>query len=310
MKSTSPTASNCPVCDQPGRLKMNFSQTFHGRCFSLHSCNVCGLSYTFPTPTEDLLEKMYSGEYWMRGKTVQEQGEIGRLVSKFNEIRLVATIRPLLRRLKPAAFILEVGSGSGQLAAYLKKKGFNVEVTDISMDILEEIKRLYGIEGYCGSLEEIEFPHLYDAVILNNVLEHLPNPVQTLKRAQQLLTPRGLVFVEVPNIASFQFKIFKRSWFPLQIPQHLFHFSPASLQVISHQASLGTIWCSTFSPRISSAGYVASIFPGLRPETIRLPWSKLHLFLYLGLQMFFLPLALAEALAGKGSAIRVLFRKK
>lgn len=310
MKNPSSPASNCPVCGQPGRLTLDISQTFHGHRFSLHSCYVCGLSYTFPAPAEELLDKIYSGEYWMKEKTVQKQGTIGRLVRKFNEVRLAATVRPLLRRLKPAAFILEVGSGSGQLAAYLKNKGFNVEVTDISEDILAEIKRVYGIEGYCGSLEEIEFSHVYDAIILNNVLEHLPDPVQTLKRAQQLLRPRGLVFVEVPNIASFQFKIFKRFWFPLQIPQHLFHFSPASLQVISHQASLWKIWCSTFSPRISSAGYVVSIFPGLRPERIRLSWSKLLLFFYLFLQTFFLPFALVEASAGKGSAIRVLYGNK
>jgi SAM-dependent methyltransferase len=310
MKNPPPPASHCPLCGQPGRLILGFPQKFGGNRFSLHACEACGLGYTFPAPSGDLLDEIYSGEYWMREKTVQEQGAIVRLVHKFNEFRLVATIKPLLRRLPAGAFILEVGCGSGQLAAYLKKKGFNIEVTDISQDILDEIKRLYGIDGYCGSLEEIEFSHVYDAIILNNVLEHLPDPDQTLKRAEQLLTPRGLVFIEVPNIASFQFKLFRKFWFPLQIPQHLFHFSSASLQGIAHQASLGKVWCSTFSPRISSAGYVSSIFPGLRPERIRLSWSKTHLFLYLALQMFFLPLALLEALAGKGSSIRVLYRNK
>ena len=310
MNNLCPPVSSCPVCAQPGKLMVDFPQTFHGYRFSLHSCNGCGLGYTFPTPSEDLLDKIYSGEYWMREKTVQKQGAIGRLVHKFSEVRLAATIKPLLRKLKPGAFILEVGSGSGQLASYLKKKGYNVEVTDISQDILDEIKTLHSIDGYCGRLEEIEFSHAYDVIILNNVLEHLSDPVQTLKRTEQLLTPRGLVFIEVPNIASFQFKLFKRFWFPLQIPQHLFHFSPASLQVIAHQASLRKIWCSTFSPRISSAGYVASVFPGLRPERIRLSWSKRLLFLYLFLQTFFLPFALVEASIGKGSAIRVLYGRK
>jgi SAM-dependent methyltransferase len=246
----------------------------------------------------------------MRERALKDQGAIVRLVHSFNELRLAATIKPLSRRLPADAHILEVGCGSGQLAAYLKKKGLKVEVTDISEDILEEIKRLYGIEGYCGSLEEIEFLHVYDAIILNNVLEHLPDPVQTLERAEKLLSPRGLVFIEVPNITSFQFKLFGRFWFPLQIPQHLFHFSPASLDEIAHRASLEKIWCSTFSPRISSAGYVASIFPALRPERIRLSWSKPRLFFYLVLQIFFLPFTMIEASIGKGSAIRVLYGKK
>jgi 2-polyprenyl-3-methyl-5-hydroxy-6-metoxy-1,4-benzoquinol methylase len=246
----------------------------------------------------------------MRERAVKEQGAIARLVHSFNELRLAATIKPLLRRLPPCAHILEVGCGSGQLAAYLKKKDLNVEVTDISQDILEEIKGVYGITGYCGGLEDIRFPHAYDAIIFNNVLEHLPDPVKTLRTAEQLLKTQGLMFIEVPNIGSLQFKIFGKSWYHLAIPGHLFHFSTSGLEKIAHLASLERIWLSTFSPRTSAAGYAASISPHLRPEKIRLSWSKLHLFLYLGLQMFILPLALAEALAGKGSAIRVLFRKK
>ena len=192
----------------------------------------------------------------------------------------------------------------------MKKKGFNVEVTDISRDILEEIKGLHGINGYCGGLEDIPFSHAYDAIIFNNVLEHLPDPIKTLRAAKQILKNQGLIFMEVPNIASLQFKIFGKSWYHLAIPGHLFHFSLSGLQKIADQASLERIWHSTFSPRTSAAGYAASISPNLRPEKIRLSWSTLHLFLYLGLQMFFLPLALAEALAGKGSAIRVLYGNK
>jgi SAM-dependent methyltransferase len=289
---------------------VDFPRTLHGHHFFLHSCNACGLVYTFPTPPEKLLEKIYSGEYWMREKTVQKRGAVLRLVHKFNELRLVATIKPLLRRLQPGAFILEVGSGSGQLAAYLKKKGFNVEVTDISQDILDEIKGFHGITGYCGGLEDIPFSHDYGAIIFNNVLEHLPDPANTIRAAERLLTPEGLIFVEVPNIASFQSKIFGKAWYHLDIPRHLFHFSPSSLQKIADQASLKRIWHSTFSPRTSAAGYAASISPNLRPDKIRLSWSKLHLFLYLGLQTFFLPLALAEALVGRGSAIRVLYGNK
>lgn len=124
MKDPSPPASHCPICAQPGRLRLDFPQTFGGNLFSLHSCEACGLGYTFPTPSEDLLDKIYSGEYWMREKTVQRQGAIVRLVHRFNELRLVATIKPLLRRLPPGAHALEVGCGSGQLAAYLKRRGY------------------------------------------------------------------------------------------------------------------------------------------------------------------------------------------
>ncbi len=310
MNNLSCETSNCPVCGQQGKFTLDFPHAFHGHHFSLHTCDACGLFYTFPQPSDELLSKIYAGEYWARESAIQKRGAMGLLVHKFNEVRLAATVKPLIRRLPARASILEVGCGSGHLAAYLKRKGYNVEVTDINQDILDEIKSVYGITGYCGRIEDIRFSNVFDAVIFNNVLEHLPNPVRTLQKTSQLLAPQGLVFLEVPNIASLQFRLFRSSWFPLQIPEHLFHFSPKSLQVVALPASLERIWYSTFSPRISAAGYAASILPALRPNKIRLTWSKLHLLLYLGLQLLFLPVAAAEALAGKGSAVRVLYEKK
>jgi len=302
--------TNCPSCGEPGKLFLEIPYTFDGHRFSLHACDSCELIYTYPFPSDALLREIYSGEYWTREKTTQKQGSIGGLVNWFNEIRLAATVQPLLQRLPSGASILEVGCGSGQLAKYLKRKGYGIEVTDISREILKEIRESFGIAGYCGSLEAIDFPHDYDAIIFNNVLEHLTDPRKALEVAGQLLTSKGLVFAEVPNIASIQFRLFRDSWFPLQIPEHLFHFSPNTLQKTAWQASLKMIWHSTFSPRISAAGYPASIFPALRPEQIRRSWSKKSLFLYLSLQIAFLPLALLEAWIGRGSAIRALFTKE
>ena len=303
------TTKSCPVCGQQSNLLMDLPQTFWGQRFSLHTCNTCALCYTFPAPSNELLSKIYSGDYWVGEKAMKKQGGLGRLVEKFNEIRLAMTIKPLLSRLPFGASLLEVGCGSGQLAAYLKKRGYSVEVVDIDRDMIDGIKRRYGITGYCGSMESIHFPRTYHAIIFNNVFEHLRHPDEILRKAGQLLSRRGFVFLEVPNIASLQFGLFQESWFALQIPQHLFHFSPKSLNRLALQTSFRQIWLSTFSPRVSAAGYVASLCPQLRPEKVRRSLSKLRLFTYLGLQILFLPLSYAEALAGRGSAVRVLYRK-
>ena len=300
----------CPSCGGPGKPILDIPEIFNGHRFSLHACDSCELIYTYPLPSDGLLRDIYSGEYWTREKTTQKQGTIGGLVNWFNEIRLAATVKPLLQRLPSGASILEVGCGSGQLAKYLKRKGYGVEVTDISREILEEIRESSGIFGYCGSLEEISFPHQYNGIIFNNVLEHLPNPLSSLKKANHLLTPQGLIFVEVPNIAGLQFRLLCESWYHLAIPAHLFHFSPRSLQKLAREASLDITWHSTFSIRTSAAGYVASIFPALQPTRLRQHWSKFRLLSYLFLQMSFLPLAFGEAMAGKGAVIRALCRRK
>ena len=303
--------SFCPLCASKGCLLQKMPEPLYGQQFDVHKCSVCSVCYTFPQPSVELLTRIYSGEYWLREKKGTAPVKLTGLVQRFNKARLAAMIHPLTRRLKPGDRILEVGCGSGQLAVYLQDRGFEVEVTDVSREILDEILMKNDIKGYCGDLQHIEFSgKLYQAVIFNNVLEHLSAPAENLLKAAQLVDSTGYIFVEVPNIAGIQFALFRSSWFPLQLPEHLFHFSPDSLQKITQRCGLKQVWFSTFSPRVSPAGYVASIFPFLRPDRLRHSMSKPLLALYLGLQMVFFPVAYVEALFNRGSAVRALYQKR
>jgi len=243
-----------------------------------------------------------------RGNTVSAKAK--GLVHSFNTMRLAYMIRPLLQRLAKKSTILEIGCGSGVLAAYLQKSGHNVEVMDIDSSLIAEIKTHYGLTGYSGDIFKIAFGKTYDAVILNNVVEHLENPVSVLNRVYELLNNDGLLFMEVPNIGSFQFVLFKNRWFPLQLPEHLYHFTVASLTMIAKKAGFRREWYSTFSPRISPAGYIASLFPFLRPEKLRSNMSTPLLLTYLFLQSLVLPLAYGESILKKGAAIRMICSKE
>jgi 2-polyprenyl-3-methyl-5-hydroxy-6-metoxy-1,4-benzoquinol methylase len=302
--------STCPLCKGEGKLMLNLSKLYFGQKFSIHICDVCEMCYTFPFPSDDLLENIYSGDYWLRKKNDGKGGVISNLVDKFNQLRLAMTIRPLLKRLPPGASILEVGCGNGQLAWYLKRRGFKIQVTDVSRDILDEVWKLYGINGYCGNLDHVDSSRSYDAIIFNNVLEHLRSPLQTLKVTRKLMNPGGIIYIEVPNIKSLQFGLFHEYWYGLAIPEHLLHFSSQSLRIIALEEHLQMVWSSTFSPRFSAAGYVVSLFPSLRPDNMRKPSTRWKLFPYLCLQMLFLPLAYIESLAGLGASIRVLYRRQ
>lgn len=301
--------SPCPLCGGRGKITLKVLPDSHGEVYSLHTCTSCSITYIYPFPSGEALRDIYSGDYWDRPKAALAKSPLARLLCRFNETRLALTVRPLLGLLPPGSSVLDVGCGSGQLAGYLMKKKYEVEATDIDPGVLEEVRQRYGIKTYAGKLGEIDFPRHYDALVFNNVLEHLPDPEEALQVAAGLLEPGGLVFIEVPNIESLQFKVFRRSWFPLKVPEHLFHFFPRTLDMLAASAGLVLLRRSTFSPRISAAGYAASLFPVLRPERLRQSRSTLKMFAYLGLQTLFLPLALAEALAGRGAAVRSVYRK-
>jgi 2-polyprenyl-3-methyl-5-hydroxy-6-metoxy-1,4-benzoquinol methylase len=305
----SEATSQCPVCNRSGQLCVDIPDNTYGIRFSIHTCTACKVRYTYPVPSPDLLNRIYSGEYWARETTIRKKGRLACIVQTFSNIRLAITVRPLLKKLTPGMSILEVGCGSGHLAAHLKQCGFDLEVTDISSAILEEVEALHNIRGYCGNIEEIHFHRKYDAIIFNNVLEHLPSPVRALEIATGLLYNNGIIFIEVPNIDSLQFRIFKVNWFHLVIPQHLYHFSPESLDKIMQRFSFQKIWLSTFSPRTSAAGYAASLAPSLQPARLRQSWSKPKIFVYLILQIFAMPLVWFESFLGKGAVLRAMYKK-
>jgi SAM-dependent methyltransferase len=69
-------------------------------------------------------------------------------------------------------------------------------------------------------------------VVLNNALEHLYYPVEAINKIYKILKKEGLLIVNLPNYNSFGRHIFKGNWMALQIPRHLYHFSPKILSKI------------------------------------------------------------------------------
>ena len=69
----------------------------------------------------------------------------------------------------------------------------------------------------------------FDVMSLWHVLEHLADPDRTLRDCARWLTQGGLLLVAVPNLDSWQARVFRGAWFHLDPPFHLHHFAPGSL---------------------------------------------------------------------------------
>ena len=63
-----------------------------------------------------------------------------------------------------------------------------------------------------------------------HVLEHLDDPVATLRAVRTRLRPGGVVIAAVPNGDSIQARATGASWLALDLPRHLSHFTPESLR--------------------------------------------------------------------------------
>ena len=121
--------------------------------------------------------------------------------------------------------------------------------------------------------------HSFDVISMWHVLEHVPNLDNQIKELKRLLKPNGTLIIAVPNFKSFDAKHYKSNWAAYDVPRHIYHFNPETIQSIAKKHGFklakqhGQIFDSFYIALLSheyktgSKKLIASFFVGL--------WSNL-----------------------------------
>jgi 2-polyprenyl-3-methyl-5-hydroxy-6-metoxy-1,4-benzoquinol methylase len=137
--------------------------------------------------------------------------------------------------------LLDVGCGAGEWLLLMRGLGWRVEGIDFDERAVQ-VAAQRGLDVCCGTLEQRGFPSArFDAVILNHVIEHLPDPVATLLESARILKPGGRLVLFTPNSSSLGHNLFKGGWRGLEPPRHLHIFSMPSTYQILQQAGFQRI---------------------------------------------------------------------
>jgi SAM-dependent methyltransferase len=132
---------------------------------------------------------------------------------------------------RPQGRLLDVGAGNGQFLWLMKELGWEVEGVEPDR-YAAEIAASIGLKVLCCPIEEAPLePFSYDAVTLNHVIEHLPDPVNVLKKLAVCLKPGGLLVCIWPNPLGLLARWFGRAWRELDPPRHLVLPSPLGLKI-------------------------------------------------------------------------------
>ncbi|MSP14446.1 MAG: class I SAM-dependent methyltransferase [Chloroflexi bacterium] len=146
----------------------------------------------------------------------------------------------------PAA-ALEIGCGPGALLAGLQARGWQVIGVEAHWETASGARRRSRIPVMVAIAPD-GWPRIrsgYRLVIFWHTLEHLLNPWDALQRAYDLLAAEGLLWLAVPNLASWQARIFQDRWLHLDLPRHIYHFTPQALRLALAQAGFRTVEIST-----------------------------------------------------------------
>ncbi len=232
--------------------------------FNLVRCKDCGLVFINPQPDPEMLKRFYPDVYYESNPShYREYSRLRRKVLKayfgyeipsrnsqtfdvLNRV-LLFPFRMRYRHLIPfvkGGKILDVGCGNGTELYKLKAMGweaYGVEMDDQASDRA----RSQGINVYTGDLFGAGYPdRFFHAVRMSYVLEHLPNPRETLEEIRRILADKGRIYISIQNAGSLHYRLFGQRWFSLDVPRHLFSFSPETIRRLlsSLGLELKSIW--------------------------------------------------------------------
>ena len=81
---------------------------------------------------------------------------------------------------------------------------------------------------------------MYDVIVSNHVLEHIPNPRAALATVKALANPGALVVVEVPNAGGWEARLKGRRWHYYKV-DHVNYFRPPHLKRLAQQCGLEVV---------------------------------------------------------------------
>jgi 2-polyprenyl-3-methyl-5-hydroxy-6-metoxy-1,4-benzoquinol methylase len=288
---------HCPLCGSRQRTLLYSGltdDTFYSALgqWSLWRCAACDSAYLDPRPDARSIGRAYEHYYTHEDvEPLPDASFIGRwrtrLGNGYRNARyglqlepssrlgpIVAALLPPLRwpadlalrylpAAKPGSRVLDFGCGSGGWLKYPRQARW--EVAGVDPD--PKARQLGREQGYDirETLEEFD-GESFDAITLSHSIEHVHDPLATLRACRALLKPGGMIYVDTPNINAVGHHIYGRHWRGLETPRHLVLFNRESLRLALEQAGFGRIrfrW--RFYPFAGMARLSQLIAAGLDP---------------------------------------------
>ena len=147
--------------------------------------------------------------------------------------------------------LLDFGCGVGDFLLIAQREKWQVGGIEISK--LAAQKANQKLEQNCvitGNLKSKNLPvSTYDVVTCYHVIEHLLEPIKTLKLIYKMLKPGGVIFLETPNIGSIGARLKGKNWSQIMPPEHINYFTHKSIRYALKEVGFTRIRTLTIRPQ-------------------------------------------------------------
>lgn len=230
----------CPTCAIPGKPWKTIGT------YCLLKCSTCDLIY-LENQQADIAEAFFDDarreadaqanankiEYW---SYPQYFDKYKATFDGFFEKRL-GYIAQVSKKMPDS--LLDIGCGYGFFLEYAMRFVPSCHGVDLNETAIQSAKHR-NLPVACRTAESlIDEQKRFDALILSDVLEHLSQPVETLRMCRQLLTEKGCLYIQVPNVIGVRIPYGTS----LGLPHHIWQFSPKSLfAMLRHAGYRVALW--------------------------------------------------------------------
>ncbi|MDO8536027.1 MAG: class I SAM-dependent methyltransferase [Candidatus Omnitrophota bacterium] len=195
-------------------------------------CNECGLIYANYVKSPEELNLFYIN---MSDEDYKNE-EKGRRIS-------AGKILKRLKKFNKTGRILDVGCATGFLLDEARKGGWEAHGVELSKWCVDYAKKILSLDIFCGELKDAHFKDgFFDAIVLNDVIEHLPDPKNALKEIRRLMKPDGIICINTPDIDSLVSRLLRARWWGIN-QAHLFYFTKETLFKMLNSAGFAPFEC-------------------------------------------------------------------
>ena len=228
--------NTCPLCGSnhtshtvPVKDHMVSQEVFH-----VLTCAGCGFQRTSPRPQE--IGSYYESDDYLSHNT-NKRSLFDRV---YHAIRNRAASQKLQFLQKNLAknvkipHLLDIGCGIGVFLGEAKKRKWTISGVELSDSARKQAETRLN-QPIFKHFEELPGDTKFDGISLWHVLEHLPNPIETLQRIHDHAEPGAVLVLGLPNPESHDAQHYGADWAAWDVPIHFWHFRKSDVEALANQ---------------------------------------------------------------------------
>jgi 2-polyprenyl-3-methyl-5-hydroxy-6-metoxy-1,4-benzoquinol methylase len=225
----SPHARRCGVCGSPSEAQRQLHDDRYGYPgqFELLCCPGCGHRWLDVHMDDAQIADLYTRYYPRSSFDIEAwapHAEVGGVAAWWHGSSASA-----FRWVPSRVRVLDIGCGFGESLGYHRDRGCDAHGVDADANILRVAQR-HGLQARHGLFDPANYaPQTFDVVTLDQVIEHVGDPLKVLHGVHQVLKPGGLLVLSTPNADGWGARLFGRRWIHWHAPYHQQFFGRESM---------------------------------------------------------------------------------